>query len=326
MIKRTVQALMMSIALCSVAYSPVVQADASNFPSKEVNIIVPFAAGGGSDALARLVGKELSKMWDRPVIVQNKPGADGNIGAQYVASSKPDGYTLMVLDIGIITMGDLFYKDLAFDPASDFDPVTILTFSPHVLVAHPSLEAKNVKALVEYSKAHPDDMNFASHNNSAALAGYRLSADTGFTAEQIPYKGAGAATSDLISGRVNTSLVSLMLATPLIKDGSLNAIAVASPERMPTIPEVPMVIESGVEDYVMGSWQAVVAPAGVPTDIIHKINQDIRIALEQEEVQETLKATGAEILGNSPEEFQSLITEQRQLYKEVADRAGLEPQ
>lgn len=250
-------------------------------------------------------------------------GADGNIGAHFVANAAPDGYTLMVLDIGTLTMGSIFYKDLPYDPSKAFDPVTVLTFSPHTLVAHPSVPATNFKELLEYSKANPDRMNFAAHNNSAALAGYRLTAESGFQATQIPYKGAGAATADLLGGQVNTSLVSLLLATPHIKSGALKGIAVASPKRMPSMPDVPTLIESGVPGYVMGSWQGVVAPAGVPKDILHKISSDIVEVLNRPEIREKLEASGAEIVGNTPEEFGKLLDEQRKVFKEVAAKSNL---
>lgn len=297
---------------------------ASSYPGKPVNIVVPFAAGGGSDTLARTVGQKLSEMWKQPVVVINKAGADGNIGAQLVASAPADGYTLMVLDIGTLTMGPIFYKNLPFDPATAFDPVTVLTFSPHTLVVHPSVPAKTFKELLEYSKANPDKMNFAAHNNSAALAGHRLSAETGIEMTQIPYKGAGAAMVDLMGGQVNLSLASLLLVSPQIKSGALKAIAVASPKRMASMPEIPTLMESGVPGYVMGSWQAVVAPAGVPAEIVKKINLAIAEALKGPDVKEKLEGSGAEIIANSPEEFGRLLNEQRKTFKEVAARANVQ--
>ena len=299
--------------------------DAASYPSKPVNIIVPFAAGGGSDTLARAVGQKLGEMWKQPVIVVNRAGADGNIGAHSVAASAADGYTLMVLDIGTLTMGPVFYKNLPFDAATAFDPVTILTFSPHTLVIHPSVPAGSFKELLDYSKANPDTMNFAAHNNSAALAGHRLVAETAFDMMQIPYKGAGAAMTDLLGGQVNMSLVSLLLASPHIASGALKGVAVASPNRMASTPEIPTLIESGVPGYVMGSWQGVVAPAGVPADILKKINASIVEVLKMPDVKERLEASGAEIIANSSEEFGELLAEQRETFKQIAAQANVQP-
>ncbi len=323
---KTIKALLATAILgLGLAQGAGAQGAAQAFPTKPVNIVVPFAAGGGSDTLARTIGQKLSEMWHQPVVVVNKAGADGNIGAQFVATSAPDGYTLMVLDIGTLTMGPIFYKNLSFDAATAFDPVTILTFSPHTLVTHPSVPASTFQELIDYARANPQKMNFASHNNSAALAGHRLVAETQLQMMQIPYKGAGAATADLVGGQVNVSLVSLLLATPHIQSGRLKGIAVASPARMASMPDIPTLIESGVPGYVMGSWQGVVAPAGVPADILRKINESIVAVLRMPDVREKLEASGAEIVANTPEEFGDLLAEQRSTFKQIAAKANVQP-
>jgi tripartite-type tricarboxylate transporter receptor subunit TctC len=235
--KKVVACVAVAAALSSLPMGACAQG-AESYPDKPIQIVVPFAPGGGSDTLARAVGQKLGERWKQPVIVVNKPGADGNIGAQFVAAAPKDGYTLMVLDVGTLTIGPVFYKSLPFDPLTAFAPVTALTFSPHTLVVNPALPAKTFSELREYAKANPDKLNFANHNNSAALAGYKLSSDTGVKMTQIPYKGAGAAMTGLIGGEVNVTLVSLLLATPQINSGTLRAIAVASPKRMSSAPAI----------------------------------------------------------------------------------------
>jgi tripartite-type tricarboxylate transporter receptor subunit TctC len=296
------------------------------YPSKPVQLIVPFAAGGGSDTLARAVGQKLAERWKQPVIVQNKPGADGNLGAQFVAGSPADGYTLMVLDIGTLTMGPVFYKNLPFDPATAFAPVTVLTFSPHVLVVNPAVPAKGFAELKDYAAKHPDALNFATHNNSAALAGYKLSNDTGLKMTQIPYKGAGAAMTGLLGGEVNVTLVSLLLASPYMTSGQLRPIAIASAHRMPTAPNVPTLIEAGVPGYVMGSWQGVVAPARTPPALVRKIQAAIAEVLKDKAVRERFEGLGAEVMGNTPDEMGELISSQSRNFLAIGKEARLQPQ
>lgn len=299
---------------------------AESYPDKPIQIVVPFGPGGGSDTLARAVGQKLSERWKQPVIVVNKAGADGNIGAQFVAAAPKDGYTLMVLDVGTLTIGPVFYKSLPFDPATGFAPVTALTFSPHTLVVNPSVPAKTFAELREYARANPDKLNFASHNNSAALAGFKLSADTGLKMTQIPYKGAGAAITGLIGGEVNVTLVSLLLATPQINGGTLRAIAVASPKRMASAKSVPTLIESGVPDYVMGSWQGVMAPAGTPAPIVKKLQLAIAEILKEPAMRQRLEEQGAEVIGNTPEEFGALLAGQAKTFLTVGRIANVKPQ
>ena len=267
---------------------------AESYPDKPIQIVVPFAPGGGSDTLARAVGQKLGERWKQPVIVVNKPGADGNIGAQFVAAAPKDGYTLMVLDVGTLTIGPVFYK----------------TFSE----------------LREYARANPDKLNFANHNNSAALAGYKLSADTGVKMTQIPYKGAGAAMTGLIGGEVNVTLVSLFLATPQINSGTLRAIAVASPKRMGSAPAIPTLIESGVPDYVMGSWQGVLAPAGTPAPIVRKLQLAIAEILKDPAMRQRLEGQGAEVIANTPEEFGALLGSQARSFLAVGRQSNVKPQ
>lgn len=297
-----------------------------SYPEKPIQIVVPFAAGGGSDTLARAVGQKLSERWNQPVLVVNKPGADGNIGAQFVANAPKDGYTLLVLDVGTLTLGPVFYKSLPFDPGTAFSPVTALTFSPHALVVNPAMPVKTFAELRDYSKKNPEKINFASHNNSAALAGYKLSAETGVKMLQIPYKGAGAAMTGLIGGEVNVTLVSLLLATPQINSGSLRAIAIASPKRMPSASAIPTLIEAGVPNYVMGSWQGMLAPAGTSPQIVKKLQRTVAEILNEPAFRQRLESQGAEVLGNTPEEFETLLVSQAKTFITVARDAGVKPQ
>lgn len=314
----------LALAATAFALAPAYAAD--DFPVKPVQIVVPFAPGGGSDTLARLIAQKLNERWKQPVVVVNKAGADGNIGAQFVAAAPKDGYTLMVLDVGTLTIGPAFYKNLPFNPATAFAAVTALTFSPHVLVVNPSLPTKNFAELRELARNQPDKLNFASHNNSAALAGYKLSAETGLKLTQVPYKGAGAAMTALIGGEVNVTLVSLLLASQQIAAGQLQPIAIASRTRNAAVPQVPTLIEAGVPNYVMGSWQGVVAPAGTPAGVVRTINVAIADVLKDPAVRQRLEAQGAEVIANSPQEFAEMLADQARTFQAVARQAQIQPQ
>lgn len=299
---------------------------ADTFPTKPVRIVVPFAPGGTSDTLARVLGQKLSDLWGQPVLVENKAGADGNVGADYVARSPGDGYTLMLLDIGTLTMAPVFYSKLSFDPLKDFEPVTLIQFSPHALVVTNSLEVKNVADVVAFSKANPGKLNFAASNNSARLAGAQFQLATGTEMLQIPYKGAGAAMTAVIGGEANITLNGLFIASPHIKGGKVKPIAVASQRRMPSVPDIPTLIELGVANFVTGSWQGLLAPASTPRNVVMKINTDLAKVLAMPEVRNRLVEQGAEVISSTPEEFGKLLREQTATFVGVAKASNIKPE
>ena len=299
---------------------------ASTFPSKPVRIVVPFAPGGTSDSLARLLGQKLGEAWGQPVVVENKAGADGNVGAEYVARSPADGYTLMLLDIGTLTMAPVFYSKLNFDPQKDFAPVMLIQFSPHALVVTNSLAVRNVADVVAFSKANPGKLNFAASNNSARLAGAQFQLATGTDMLQIPYKGAGAAMTAVIGGEANITLNGLFIASPHIKGGKVKPVAVASQKRMPSVPEIPTLIELGVPNFVTGSWQGLLAPAGTPREVVSKLNADLAKVLAAPEMSQRLVDQGAEVVASSPDEFGKLLREQTTTFLGVAKASNIKPE
>jgi tripartite-type tricarboxylate transporter receptor subunit TctC len=299
---------------------------ASPFPTKPVRIVVPFAPGGTSDSLARVLGQKLSEAWGQPVLVENKAGADGNVGADYVAKSPADGYTLMLLDIGTLTMAPVFYSKVSFDPLKDFAPITLIQFSPHALVATNSLAVKSVADVVAFSKSNPGKLNFAASNNSARLAGAQFQLATGADMLQVPYKGAGAAMTAVIGGEANLTLNGLFIASPHIKAGKVKPIAVASPKRMASMPEIPTLIESGVPNFVTGSWQGLLAPASTPRNVVQKINADLTKILASAEVRDRLVEQGAEVIASTPEDFSTLLREQTVTFQGVAKASNIKPE
>jgi tripartite-type tricarboxylate transporter receptor subunit TctC len=321
MLRRT--ALCYAAAMMAAPFDAAAQA---GFPSKPVRIIVPFAPGGTSDSLARLLGQKLGDMWGQPVLVENKAGADGNVGAEYVAKSAPDGHTLMLLDIGTLTMGAVFYSKLSFDPIKDFAPVTLIQFSPHALVVTKALPTKSVTDIVSYSKANPGKLNFAASNNSARLAGAQFQQATGVDMLQVPYKGTGPALTAVIGGEANITLNGLFITSPHIKAGRLKPIAVASPRRMQSNPDIPTMAEFGVPNFVTGSWQGVFAPAGTPAGVVAKLHADFITVLAQPEIRARLTDQGAEVIGSSPEQLGTLVKEQSAAFLNVAKTSNIKPE
>ena len=258
--KRIITALFVAASLAGVALA----AQAQNYPSKPIRIIVPYPAGGTSDILARSIGQKLSESLGQPVVVENKPGANGNVGAEFVARAAPDGYTLLLADIGALAISPSVYPKLPFDPAKDFAPVTMVAYSPHILVVHPSIPAASVKELIALAKSKPGKLNFAISGVGGAphLAGVDFALRTGIDWAYIPYKGGAQAIADVAGGQADVTLNGMLATYPLVQGGKLKLLAVSSAKRMSAIPDVPTIAESGIPGFETGSWQGVVAPAG----------------------------------------------------------------
>ena len=255
-----------SCCLFAVLATAIAPAHAQSYPSKPIRIIVPYPAGGTSDILARSVGQKLSEAWGQPVIVENKPGANGNVGADMVAKAAPDGYTLLLADIGSLAISPSVYPTLPFDPVKDFAPVTMVAYSPHILVVHPSVPVSSVKELVALAKTKPGKLNFAISGLGGAphLAGVDFALRTGIDWVYIPYKGGAQAIADVAGGQADVTLNGMLASYPLVKGDKLKLLAVSSARRMSAIPDVPTIAESGVPGFESGSWQGVIAPAGTP--------------------------------------------------------------
>jgi tripartite-type tricarboxylate transporter receptor subunit TctC len=297
-------------------------AAAQSYPSKPIRLIVPFAAGGGNDNVARLVGKRLADGLGQPVLVDNRPGAGGVVGAELAAKSAPDGYTLFLGGVGSHAINPNLHEKLPYDPIKDFAPVALLAQAPLVLVVHPSVPANSVAELTAYARAHPGKLNFASNGNgsSSQLAAVMFDSMAGVEMVHVPYKGLSPALADLLSGQVQLMFSSVVAILPHIKAGKLRGLAVTGAKRLASLPELPTIAESGLPGYEASSWYGILAPAGTPREIVMKLNAGLAKALEQPEVRNSLLAEGAEPVGGSPEAFAAHIrAEKERLGKLIRD-------
>ena len=266
------------LAAVAFAVASLPAAAIDRYPQKPVRIIVPFAAGGVADLLPRIVGEKLTEMWKQPVIVENKPGASGNIGMELGARAEPDGYTLVLAPAGNLTVNPTLFPNLPFNVEKDFTPITVLASSPNVLVVHPSVPAKNLKELIAYVKANPDKVNFASPGDGSAahLAGELFNIEAGIKATHVPYKGMAPAVNDLLGGNVQMMFAGVSTVLEHVKAGKLVAIAVAGPSRLRPIADVPTIDENGFPGFDVTSWYGLVVRAGTSGEIIAKIRSEER--------------------------------------------------
>jgi tripartite-type tricarboxylate transporter receptor subunit TctC len=320
--KRILNAALLALLLALIAPAAVLAQGA--YPSKAIKLIVPFPAGGTTDILARSIANELTRSFGHPVVVENRAGAGGNIGADAVAKSAPDGYTLLMGTVGTHGINSGLYAKMPYDAVKDFAPITIVAAVPNMLVVHPSLPVKTVKDLIDLAKANPGKITFAS---SGAGTSIHLSAElfktmAGVNMLHIPYKGSAPALTDLAGGQVNIMFDNMPSALPLVKGGRLRAIAVTTLKRSPAMPDLPTIAESGLPGYDASSWFAVLAPAGTPRDIVMKLNAAIVKSLGTPEMKEKLSSQGAEPVGNTPEQFAAHIQSELVKWAKVIKESG----
>jgi tripartite-type tricarboxylate transporter receptor subunit TctC len=302
-----------------------VGAQTADYPKQPIKIVVPFPAGGTSDVLARMVGQKLTEAWGQPVIIDNRTGANGNIGADFVAKSKPDGYTLVLMDMGNLTLSPGLYPKLPFNPLTDFAPVTMLAYSPHLLVVSNKLPVKNVNELITYAKANKGKLNFAAAagtGSASHLAGLVFAQKHGIDWTYIAYKGGAQALTDLVGGQVDVTLNGMVATYPHVKSGNIRLLAVSSAKRFSQIPDTPALAES-TPGFLSGSWQGVMAPAGTPKAIIDKLNADIARIARLPDVSEKMTQIGAEVLTNSPDEFGSWMKSEVANWSKVIKDNGI---
>ena len=297
--------LIAAIALASIA----TLAQGQAWPSKPIKWVVPFAPGGTTDILARTVGEKLAVALGQPVIIENKPGAGGGVGAEYTAKAAPDGYTIMGGTISTHAINASLYKDLPYDPVKDFVAITLIARVPNMLVVNTAVPAKDVKELIALLKANPNKYSFASSGNGTSqhLSGELFKSMSGTEMQHIPYKGSPPALQDVMGGQVTMTFDNITTAWTLAKAGKLRALAVTTAKRSSIAPDVPTLAESGLPGFEVGSWQGVFAPAGTPPAIVKRLNAEIVKALNLPDVREKLGALGAEIVADSPEEFSALV-------------------
>jgi tripartite-type tricarboxylate transporter receptor subunit TctC len=275
---------------------------AQPYPVKPVRFVVPYAPGGNTDILARLIGQKLGEAWGHQVIVDNRPGAAGTVGAELVARSPADGYTLIMGSFGNIIVANSLYKNLKYDPLKDFASIALVSLPPGVLVEHPAVPAQNVKELIAYAKNNPGRLNYGSPGAGAwnHLFFELFNASAGIAIVHVPYKGISPAVVDLLAGQVQLAISAFPTALPHIKTGKLRALAVTSAKRSGLLPDVPTIAESGLNGYEAAGWFGVLAPAGTPSPVVAKLNTEINRILELPEVKASLASDGAEPAGGTP--------------------------
>jgi len=280
-------------------------AAAQGFPNKPVRIVVPFPPGGGVDIIARLVGPKLTREYGQQVIVENRAGAAGIIGTEYVARAAPDGYTWALATLGNLAVNKHLYSTMTVDPLRDLAPVTHVVDVHFVMVAHPSLPAKNVRQLIALAKSRPGEITFSSSGAGGAphLGGELFNRLAGVKITHVPYKGSGPSFADLLGGHVSLTYDSLLQALPYIRAGKLNALGVLGAKRAAQLPDVPTIAEQGVTGYELTNWFALVVPAATPKDLVARIHDDFTRALQDKETREKIAAMGADVVANQPDQF-----------------------
>ena len=311
--KKTILALLTGLFVAASAQAA--------YPDKPVTIIVPFPPGGSTDTLARMMTPKMSEKLGQPVVVENKPGATGAIGATQVKRSAPDGYTLLCASIGVWAVNPFLQKNLAYDPAKDFDLMTVAVRAPNVLVVNPSVPAKDVKELIAYLKQRPNKVTFASSGagSSDHLSIALFWMTTGTNGIHVPYKGGGPAIADLVAGHAEASFQNLNVMTGHIKAGKLKALAVTSEKRAALLPDVPTMVELGYKDMVVTSWQALAAPKGLPPEVKNAIHSAMMAALKDPETAKKLTDPGFEVTASSPEEFNRFLQSELAKWKTVIE-------
>jgi tripartite-type tricarboxylate transporter receptor subunit TctC len=297
---------------------------AQTYPGKPIRIVVPYAAGGTSDILARQVGPKLTDAWGQPVIVENKPGANGNVGADFVAKSAPDGYTLLLTDLGGLVISASVYPKLPFNPSKDFTPVVMVSYSPHVLAVHPDVQAKNVKELVAMAKAYPGKLNFAISGIGGApqLAGIEFAQRMGIDWTYIPYKGGADAITGVVGGQAHVLFNGMLATWPHVTGGRLRALAISSAKRVPSAPDTPTVAEQGLPGFETGSYQGVIGPAGIPRETVTKLNAELIKVLNTAEMKERFAKQGTEVRTDTPESLGKWMGAEQAKWAKIVKESG----
>lgn len=310
-----------SLAILALAGAASAQAA---WPERPITMVVPFPPGGPTDLVARVLAKQLTDQLGQTVVVENKGGANGNIGMQYAAAAKPDGYTVLY-NTSSIALSPNLYRSLAFDPVKDFAPVSSTAVIPLVLLVHPSVPAPDTRAFVQYAREHPGKLSYGSAGagNVTHLGALLLMRSLQIDAVHVPYRGSAPAMTDLVGGQVQLMTNTLNDSLGFIREGKLRALAVTSGTRSEQLPEVPTVAETVVPGFEMGAWQGVVVPAGTPAPIIDKLNAEIRRALQSPEMAKQLKAQGAQALGSTPQEYATYIKSEIARWGEVVKEANV---
>jgi len=302
-------------------------AQAQAYPAKPIKIIIPFVPGGPSDTVGRAIGAKFQEFLGQPAVVENKPGANGSIAAEFVAKSEPDGYTILVGSIGVFAINAALFKDLRYHPARDFAPITLAVTTPNVLVTKLDFPAKTVNELLDQMRKNPGKTSFGSSGTGSSdhLTYELFTQMTNTTGIHVPYKGGAAVVTDLLGGQVDASFQNLGTVATQIKAGKIRPLAVTARSRAATLPDVPTMVETGFPDLVVTSWQAAAAPAKTPREIIVKLNDAAVKALRSPEIRDRLIGIGFDVVATSPEEFGQFMNAEIDRWTKVVQRGGIKP-
>ena len=298
----------------------------TDYPSKPLRVIVPFPPGGASDTLGRMVAQHLSAAWGQSAIVENRPGAGGNIGAEVGAKAPADGYTLTLAAAGFMAVNPSLYPKLSYDSATDFQPVSLLVRAPLLLVVNPAkVEASNVREFVQLTKRQPGKIAVGNGGAGTAqhLGGVNFALAANIDVAHVPYKGSAPATNDLLGGVTDAQFDNLVTLVPFVKSGKLRALAVSSSQRVAALPHVPTIAETGLPGFEDGTWYGIVAPRGTPQAVVDKLNAELHKLLAQPDTQQKLLAMGLEPAGNSAAEFGTLIRSEIAKYRTIVQKANV---
>lgn len=300
-----------------------VPADAQQaYPAKPIRLIVPLAPGGPSDILARTVAQKLSETVKQTVFVDNRPGAGGTVGTDIAAKSAPDGYTMLLVGIGYAINASLYPK-LPYNTLKDLTAVTMLAAAPYILAVHPSLPVKSVKQLIALAKSRPGELNYATGGSGIAVVMALFKLRAGINIVQIPYKGTGPALTDLMAGHVQLQMVNMVAGLPLVKSARIHALAVSTARRSPAVPQIPTIAESGVPNFDESGQHGILVPAGTSPEIVARLHQEILKVLQSHDVKNRLASEGAEIVGNTPEQFNAIIRRDVEKWAQVIKQSGI---
>jgi len=302
-------------------------ASAQSFPAKPIRVIIPFVAGGSSDIVGRAIASKLQDQLGQPAVVENRPGANGAIAAEFVAKSDPDGYTLLVGSIGVFSINAALFKDLRYHPVRDFAPITLAVTTPNVLITKPTLQAASLKELVEQMKKNPGKLSYCSSGTGSSdhLTAELLKQATGTDALHVPYKGGAACQTDIMGNQVDFSFQNLGAVTNYIKGNRMKALVVTAKARHPQLPDVPSAGEAGLPELVVTSWQAVAAPAKTPREVVAKLNDAAVKALRSPDLRERMNQIGFDVVAGTPEEFGRFMKEEVERWTRVVERGGIKP-
>lgn len=298
---------------------------AQSYPTKPIRLVAPFPPGGVADVLARAIAPELQAVLGQQVLVDNKPGAGGNIGAEIVAKAEPDGHTLMLASAGILTINEFLYAKMPFDPATAFAPITVVGDMPNIVVVHPRAGVSTLKELIDKAKAQPGKLDFGSAGNGTTthLAIVLLEQAARIKLAHVPYKGAAPAVQDLVAGQIDGLVDNPPLVLPHVRSGALKALAWAAPQRMAILPDVPTAAEAGLPGFEASSWFALVAPAGTSPEIVARLNAEVAKILKDPKMVEQFAQRGIRLVGNPAGDFAAFIPKERARWGEIVKASGV---